>query len=99
MSRFATVPAFLLSLAITPAALLATAPPGDGPVLVIAPPWADAAGVVAAAGGRPSGPLRAPFALLARFPTPAAARAARAHGAWAVIDGAAFAALCGMTDA
>lgn len=83
----------------TPLALALSAPPGDGPVLVILSPWAEADRLLAASGGRPLGPRRAPFAILASFPTPAAAAAARDHGAWAVFGGAALATLCGVSHA
>ncbi|MGR3793995.1 hypothetical protein [Vannielia sp. SX4] len=91
--------AFLTSLAVTPLAMVLATPPGDGPALVIVPPWDDADALLARAGGRPIGPRRAPFAVLARFPSPAAAHEARTHGAWAVLGGGALAALCGVSDA
>ncbi|MFY0635953.1 MAG: hypothetical protein JXQ91_19240 [Vannielia sp.] len=89
----------MASLLTAPAAVLLGTPPGEGPVLVIVPPWSDAPAVLAASGGRPLGPVRAPFAVLAAFPSPESATQARAHGAWAVLGGAALAALCGVSDA
>ncbi|WP_276717823.1 hypothetical protein [Pseudooceanicola nitratireducens] len=84
---------------------LLAAPPvrgvGDGPVLVLTPPWGDALQVVADAGGRPVGPGQSWLGLLA---TPETAdltadfpAALRASGAWAVLNGRVVAALCGWT--
>ncbi|MEC7300656.1 MAG: hypothetical protein VXW43_18510, partial [Pseudomonadota bacterium] len=74
---------------------------GDGPVLVLTPPWGDALQVVADAGGRPVGPGQSWLGLLA---TPETAdltadfpAALRASGAWAVLNGRVVAALCGWT--
>lgn len=99
-SQLAIVLALIASLTVAPLCAVLAAPVAAGPVLVVVPPWADGAAVVGASGGRLIGPGgRAPFALLAAYPSPAAARSARAHGAWAVFGGAVLAALCGVSDA
>lgn len=86
-----SVMAVVLVLAAPFAALPAA---GRGPVLVILPPWQDAEALVAAAGGRLIGPLRAPFAVLADGADGFAERL-RQGGAWAVTDGAGVARICG----
>lgn len=90
--------ALLGTLAVTPLAAVLSAPVGEGPVLLIVPPWADADALLAASGGHAVGPTRAPFALLATYPSPAAARAASGYGAWAVLGGEALAAICGASN-
>lgn len=86
----------LITLSAMPMALLATTRPEPGGVaLVIVPPWAPggASGVVAAAGGREIGPMRAPFAVLAVFN---GHDMGMSHGAWAILDGRLIAAICGV---
>ena len=71
---------------------LSASPSGDGPVLVIGPPWdGGAAGVVQAAGGRIIGPTAAPLSVLA---TGASTEIFRQAGAWMVLDAAALNAIC-----
>lgn len=98
-TNLAIVLTFLGTLAVAPLSAVLAAPVSEGPVLLILPPWADAGALLAASGGRALGPTRAPFALLAAYPSPAAARGARTHGAWAVLGGSALALLCGVSDA
>ncbi|ABD55287.1 hypothetical protein [Jannaschia sp. CCS1] len=90
----------LIAFAALPVAVLSAGHPEPGDVaLVIAPPWTangGAAGIVAAAGGREVGPIRAPFAVLAVFDTQPAARAL---GAWLILDGRLMAAICGASRA
>ncbi|MBF9036334.1 hypothetical protein HKCCE2091_19005 [Rhodobacterales bacterium HKCCE2091] len=90
--RFALVAAVLVAAPVF--GLTASAAPRAGaPVLVVAPPWSGGpAAVIDRSGGREIGPARAPFAAVAMLDDPALARAA---GAWAVLDAAALAALCG----
>jgi len=90
--------AFMAPLAVTPLALLGQHPPGVGPVLVLLAPWADGPALVEAAGGHIIGPARAPFALLAAWDTAGDETRALKHGAWAVLDGNALAAICGVDD-
>lgn len=100
MTRLMTFATLLFSLAMAPLALL-SAPPGAGaPVLVVLPPWRDADDMLRRAGGRPVGPLRAPFAVMATGGTDLAARL-RAAGAWAVTDAPLLARICatGQADA
>lgn len=91
---------FAATLAIGPASLLARpAEQGaEGPVIVVVPPWRDAETVIAAAQGRIIGPVRAPFAVFAAFETEIDPQTARHAGAWAVLDGAALAELCGVEN-
>ncbi|QDC09013.1 hypothetical protein FHY55_07035 [Oceanicola sp. D3] len=98
-NSLAIVLTFIGTIAITPVAAILAAPVADGPVLIVLPPWADAEAVLAASGGRLIGPTRAPFAMLAAYPSPTAARSAPGHGAWAVFNGGAIALLCGASNA
>ena len=75
-------------------AALAAPPPADGPLLAVVAPWRDAAEVARAAGAAPVG-LAAPMALLVTGEGADLPARLRAAGAWAVLDGAALAALCG----
>jgi len=93
----------IFSLAVMPAALLLAAP-GDAaparagtPLLVIVPPGAPAAAMVARAGGRLVGPVRAPFGVLAAGEGPGFAARLRAAGAWQVMPAGRLAALCGAS--
>ncbi|MFO7856293.1 MAG: hypothetical protein R6V44_13975 [Paracoccaceae bacterium] len=105
MTRFATAAALaaltLGPLAAAPAAaLLALPSPGAaGPLLVVAPPWRDAAALLAEAGGRPVGPAAAPLGRLAADADPDHPRAfaarLRAAGALLALDARALARLCG----
>lgn len=104
MNKRLTPPTLLLvmTIAVTllamPVALVLSGRPQPGEIaLVIAPPWASAggaAGVVAAAGGREIGPVRAPFAVLAVLDAP---EAAMRLGAWIVLDGRIMALVCGVS--
>ncbi|WP_375690602.1 hypothetical protein [Pseudooceanicola sp. LIPI14-2-Ac024] len=84
----------LLCLALAPAAVLSSTAPDTGPWLVVVPPWVDGEAVLARAGARPIGPLRAPLGLIADGPPGTGARL-HAMGAWAVLDARRIAALCG----
>lgn len=77
--------------------LLLARPPGHtgAPVLVVGPP-AKMAAYIEVAGGAPLGPEVALFGLLARSDAPDFVTALRGLGAWAVLDGSAVAALCGI---
>ncbi|MFN3209810.1 MAG: hypothetical protein ACE369_12590 [Roseovarius sp.] len=85
--------AFLL--ATLPVTLMMAGPAQPGrPALVVAPPWGGgAARIIAQAGGTPVGPVAAPMARFAVFDHPSRATEA---GAWAVLDAAALASLCGI---
>lgn len=96
MARFLPMLALGLAALAGPAAALLAAPPRAGePVLVILPPMADAAGLLAAAGARPIGPLEAPLAVLATGEGADLAERLKRAGAWAVRDGAVLARICG----
>jgi hypothetical protein len=85
------------SLCAPPLLALAVSPVADNaPRLVIFPPWKDGLAMVRMSGGNPVGPVEAPMGVLA-FAADAAAfdLNIRAAGAWAIIDGQAFARLCG----
>lgn len=75
----------------------ALARPPNGPIaLVIAPPWMDTAGIIAAYGGRLIGPFQSPFAVLAESADPEFSNNLLASGIWAVRDGSVVAQLCGI---
>ncbi len=85
------------------AAVVGGTPRTDSPMLVIVPPWLDAASVVDGAGGRLIGPVRAPLAVFATVADGAGhaatsdfVRRVRDEGAWWVTDGTALAAICGV---
>jgi len=85
------------------AAVVGGDPRVDGPMLVIVPPWANAGEIVARAGGRLVGPIRAPMAVFAAATDTTApdategfVRRVRNEGAWWVSDGTALAAICGV---
>ena len=87
----------LVALAAGPVIVLASAPPrGDAPFLVVSGWGSEAEARVLEAGGRIVGPMRAPLGVFATSDDPGFARALRAAGAWAVIDGGRIAALCGV---
>ncbi|SDZ98774.1 hypothetical protein [Rubrimonas cliftonensis] len=87
----------LATVVVGPAALALSAPlgPVGGPVLVIAPPWLDAAAAAEAAGGRIIALREAPLATLAVFGSPDFAPRLRAAGAFAA-NGLVVAELCGV---
>ncbi len=90
----------LATLVLAPWISAANAPPRAGdPIIVVAPPWRDAAAVTKAAGGRVIGPRPAPLAVLAEPPAggdPGDFRARlRAAGALLVFDATRLAAICG----
>ena len=90
--------ALLLSVAFSVHSALGPPARQAGLVLVVVPPWgADAVRLVHDSGGHPVGPASAPFALLARFDQAPPRAALRARGAWAVRDGRALAAICGVS--
>jgi len=64
-------------------------------VLVVVPPWQDGARVIAAAAGRPVGPVRGPLGQLAMSDGVDFAARLRSAGAWLVLDGQAVSTLCG----
>ena len=69
------------------------------PVLVVAPPWGQAAAaLVLAAGGQPVGPPAAPFGTLAVFDQPVPLERLAALGAWTVRDARTLASLCGVSS-
>lgn len=91
---------FLILFAVfAPVALLARSEPGfAGPVLVIAPPWADLSEIIETSGGRQIGPETAPMARFAASDTQQVQFELRLHraGAWMVIQSATLADLCGI---
>lgn len=98
MSRLALASAVFLSVGFPPALMLFAAPqPADGPVIILHAPWVDGADLVRAAGGWAVGPLQAAMGTFAVSDNMETFRAGvRAAGAWAVLDGAALAGLCGL---
>jgi hypothetical protein len=93
---FAPVTLALVAAAASPLALSARGPVAGAPALVVAAPWTDPETVTRAAGGNVVAPRRAPMATIAVFADAEAIAAARAAGAWLVLDGAALASLCGV---
>ncbi|WP_165915578.1 hypothetical protein [Rhodovulum marinum] len=85
----------LVTAATVPVSLVMAGPAASGrPALVVVPPWgARAAQVIAAGQGYEIGPYVAPIARFAVLQNPHAARAA---GAWAVLDAEALLTLCGF---
>lgn len=71
--------------------------PTVSPLLVIVPPWRDAIAVLEAAGGWPIGPQTAPLATLGTLPPSVPPGLLYEAGAWAVLDGAIIAAMCGVS--
>lgn len=93
----AILPLAALCALMPPLIGLAVSQPEEGaPVLVVVPPWQDAAGIVAGAGGGLIGPLRTPVAVLAAPGGPDFAARLRAAGALGVLDGRAAARICGV---
>lgn len=86
------------TLCVPPVLAVVAAPlPAEGPRLVLYPPWVDGVDIVKRAGGDPVGPSQAPMGVLAFAPdSDAFDQRLRSAGAWAVLDGAAIAALCGL---
>lgn len=70
-------------------------PPTDGIVLVVAPPWHDAAAIIDTAGGRLVGPATTWLGAFATSDAADFAERLRAAGAWASLNGTALAELCG----
>lgn len=100
MTKAAFFVLLLSSLCLPPVLALIGAPPptGDGPRLVLFPPWTDGWAVVRAAGGAPVGPQSAPLGILAYAADNVGFdQRLQDAGAWAVIDGRAIARLCGVT--
>ncbi len=86
----------LLATVSAPAGMAMSELPEPGePVLVIAAPWVDIAGVVHAMGGVLLGPQLAPMAALMATEGDDVTARARAAGAWFVMDGRFVAAICG----
>ena len=91
---------FLVVAVATPLLALGLYQDANGPfVLVIAPPWIDVSDLVISIQGALVSPMSAPLATLADAGPDVAgfAEAAYAAGAWAVLDGTAMAAICGIT--
>ena len=81
-----------------PLLALLAAPPGDGPILVIAPGEAHREGMVRQAGGQVLGPVQGLLGTLAISQDPDFPKHLRDSGAWFVVDGRSVAALCGVTS-
>lgn len=98
MSKLASAILITLSVLVLPVfGIMGQPPAGQGPRLVIFPPWRDGLALVAGAGGYPVGPDVAAMGLLAMAADDAAFdRRLKAAGAWAVVDGTAIARLCGI---
>lgn len=97
MQHLLSVLSFVLAVTGGSLVALASAPPVPGaPVLVIGGGGPSGrAALVRGSGGALIGLRDAPLATLALSPAPGFARALRANGAWAVLDGRRFSALCG----
>ncbi|MGC8203826.1 hypothetical protein ACP2AV_14085 [Aliiroseovarius sp. PTFE2010] len=94
-----TAPLLIVLATLATAPLMALSGRGDvfdGPALVITPPWRDAGVVVADAGGWLVGPDQALFGAFAQANHPEFSERARQAGAWAVVNSAALAAICGL---
>lgn len=86
-----------LNLLLAPVALVAAAPPQLGaPLVVVVPPWgdADAADVIAMAGGQVFGPEQPVLARVAVYDDPAFLDRLDAHGALFVLSAARLDAIC-----
>ena len=77
-------------------ALASMPPPKDGPILFVVPPWLDRAVFLQRLGARELGPAPAPMAILAVLDDTEQAGMSKEYGAWAVLDGAAVARICGF---
>jgi hypothetical protein len=89
MKRLGLLTLFACVLTLPPLMTVAAATPGDGPFVVIHPPWVDGDTAVRAAGGRPIGLSDTGITTLAAAPDPAAflARMQRAGHALVVAAG------------
>jgi hypothetical protein len=72
MKRLGLLVLFACVLTLPPLMTVAAATPGDGPFVVIHPPWVDGDAAVRAAGGRPIGPSDTGMTTLAAAADPAA---------------------------
>lgn len=81
-------------------ALLGAPPQGNGPWVMVAPPWRDPEALAERAQTRLIGPVQAPFGFLVAASGPAGGAFAveRLHraGAWLVLDANAWAQFCGV---
>jgi hypothetical protein len=96
----AVLGACLLAVMLGPAAVALSGPrdpAAAAPLLVIVPPWRDAGAVLTAVGGWAVGLEDAPLATLGTLPPGVPHDLLYRAGAWAVLDGAAVAALCGVS--
>ncbi|MEI4486062.1 hypothetical protein V8J36_07650 [Frigidibacter sp. MR17.14] len=86
----------LLSLIVAPTAhAIGSRPVAAGLVLMVVPPWADAAAVAAHAGAQLVGPTSAPFGTFVSVDGTAQLDALEAAGAWFLIDGDTARWICG----
>lgn len=72
MKGIALLALIVCVMTLPPLMTLAAAPPGEGPFVVLHPPWVDGAAAVVAAGGWPVGPSDTTLATLAAAPDPQA---------------------------
>lgn len=93
--RLETLMILLAALSGPAAALSAARPVGDGPYLVVIPPWRAPEAVIRHAGGWPIGPTDAPLATLATGDGPDFLARLRSAGAWLVLDQAKMSWICG----
>lgn len=82
---------------VVPLLALASAPSAraDGPVLVIASPWADFDRLITLSGGRAIGAFPATFGQLGTSSDPEFVKRLKANGAWFALDGSSNSFLCG----
>lgn len=87
----------MMPLLALPIMIVASAGPfSGGPVLVVSP-WGEATQAnISQAGGRLIGPQSAPLGAFATSDDPDFPQRLKASGAWAVINGARLAAICGV---
>lgn len=88
----------VISLVIAPASLLLTPFQGDGPALVIVPPWVEIEHVLDQAHLTEISPIRAPFGVLVSVDSGNALKNLKGLGIWAILDGKIIAEICGVTN-
>lgn len=98
MQNFTTVILFMFSILVTPVVVLSQSSSGEGPRLVIIPPWKSASDIITGSGGTLVGPYVAPFAVLASFDNNQSEQHALQLGAWAILDGRKISEICGGSD-
>ncbi|MGH1368326.1 MAG: hypothetical protein ACRBCL_06885 [Maritimibacter sp.] len=97
MKHLPFITLLILPLLALPVMIIAgTGPLPAGPVLVVSPWGAKAKSNIEMAGGRIIGPETAPFGIFAASDDPQFSTRLRASGAWAVLNGARLAAICGV---